>query len=120
SAQRVPGGDTIRVRPDITQEDRVEGLPIGTRGGTLIHYTFPRDGTYDIQVRLSRDRNDQVEGLHEAHELEVLLDRERMQSFTVNPPRDADHEHVDTHLKLRLPVKAGPHDLGITFLKNPS
>src|SRR5439155_6003200 len=81
-AQRVPGGHTIRVPPDITQEDRVEGLPIGTRGGTLTHYTFPRDGTYDIQVRLSRDRNDQVEGLHEAHELEVLLDRERMQSFT--------------------------------------
>jgi hypothetical protein len=119
-ALRVPGGDTIRVRPDITQEDRAPGLPVGTRGGTLIHYTFPRDGTYDVQVRLSRDRNDQVEGLHEAHELEVLLDRERVQSFTVKPPRDADHEHVDAHLKLRLPVKAGPHDLGVTFLKNPS
>lgn len=31
-AQRSPGGDTIRIRPDITQEDHVEGLPIGTRG----------------------------------------------------------------------------------------
>ena len=26
STQRVPGGDTIRVRPDITQEDRIEGF----------------------------------------------------------------------------------------------
>jgi hypothetical protein len=118
--QRVPGGETIRVRPDITQEDRVEGLPPGTRGGTLVRYTFPRDGTYELQVRLSRDRNEVVEGLHEPHELEVMLDRARLELFTVKPPRDNDHEHVDTHLKLRFPVKAGPHDLGVTFLKNPS
>src|SRR5262249_48936614 len=52
-----PGGDTIRIRPDITQEERVEGLPIGTRGGALIHYTFPQDGEYDVQIRLARDRN---------------------------------------------------------------
>src|SRR6185503_7066785 len=63
SAQRAPGGDTIRVRPDITQEDRVEGLPIGTRGGVLIPYTFSRDGEYEVQIRLARDRNEQVEGL---------------------------------------------------------
>jgi len=119
-AQRVPGGDTLRVRPDVTQEDRVEGLPVGTRGGTLVRYTFPRDGTYEVQVRLARDRNEMVEGLHEPHEVEVLLDRGRVQTFTVKPPRDADYEHVDTHLKLRLSVKAGPHDLGVTFLKNPS
>ena len=72
---RSPGGDTIRVRADVTQEEHVEGLPIGTRGGILIRYTFPQDGEYDVQVRLTRDRNEQVEGLHEPHELEVLLDR---------------------------------------------
>ena len=85
-ARRSPGGDTFRVRPDITQEERVDGLPLGTRGGTLIRYTFPQDGEYDVQVRLARDRNEQVEGLHEPHELEVLLDRERVKSFTVKPP----------------------------------
>src|SRR5882724_2136837 len=56
-SQRAPGGDTIRIKPDITQEDRAEGLPLGTRGGASIHYTFPRDGQYDVQVRLTRDRN---------------------------------------------------------------
>ncbi|MEO8352756.1 MAG: DUF1592 domain-containing protein [Chthoniobacteraceae bacterium] len=119
-AQRVPGGDTIRIRPDITQEERVEGLPFGTRGGALIPYTFPRDGDYDVQIRLTRDRNEEVEGLKEAHELVVLLDREQIQSFTVKPPRGKGHEHVDDHLKFRFPAKAGPHDLGVTFLKNPS
>ena len=120
-ALRTPGGDTIRVKPDITQEDRVDGLPVGTRGGALIHYTFPRDGEYDLQMRLTRDRNEHVEGLNEAHELVVLLDREQIKAFTIKPPPGRkDFAHVDEHLKLRLTVKAGPHDLGVTFLKNPT
>ncbi|KAF0175437.1 MAG: hypothetical protein FD161_3332 [Limisphaerales bacterium] len=120
-ARRAPGGDTIRIRPDITQEERVDGLPPGTRGGALIAYTFPQDGEYELQVRLARDRNESVEGLREAHELEVLLDRERVRSFTVKPPpAGKGFENVDAHLTLRLPVKAGRHELGVTFLKNPS
>lgn len=118
---RSPGGDTIRVRADITQDDRVEGLPIGTRGGVLVRYTFPQDGDYDIQVRLTRDRNEHVEGLQESHELEILLDREPKGTFTVTPPPGRqDFQHVDDHLKLRVPAMAGPHDLGVTFLKNPT
>ncbi len=119
-ATRSPGGDTIRVRADITQEDRVDGLPFGTRGGALIPYTFPQDGEYDLQIRLARDRNEHVEGLREPHELEILLDREQLKSFTVKPPSGQDFQHVDDHLKLRLSVQAGPHDLGVTFLRNPS
>ena len=33
SPSRSPGGETFRIRPDVTQEEHVEGLPIGTRGG---------------------------------------------------------------------------------------
>jgi len=115
-----PGGDTFRLPPDRTQEEQVEGLPPGTRGGTLLEYTFPRDGEYEIQVRLTRDRNEEVEGLREPHELEVLLDRERVQTFTVAPPKDRDFDKVDAHLKVRVRVAAGPRQLGVTFLKNPS
>ena len=119
--KRAPGGDTFRLRPDLTQEEHVEGLPLGTRGGALLNYTFARDGEYEIQIRLTRDRNEAVEGLHEAHELEVLLDREPVKQFTVAPPKgDKDYEKVDAHLNVRVPVTAGPHQLGVTFLKNPS
>jgi hypothetical protein len=119
--QRVPGGDTIRIKPDITQEDRVEGLPFGTRGGALIPHTFPRDGEYEITIRLARDRNDNVEGLNERHELLVLVDRREMQAFTVRPPpREQGHNDVDKHLTVRLPVKAGPRELGVTFVKSPA
>jgi hypothetical protein len=126
---RSPGGDTIRIQPDLTQEEHLNGLPIGTRGGAVVPYTFPLDGDYEIQIRLARDRNEHVEGLTEAHELELLLDRERMQLFTVKPPaREAglsedyqpSHDNIDRHLTVRVPVKAGPHALGVAFLKNPS
>ncbi len=45
------------------------------------------DGEYEIQIRLTRDRDEHVEGLSEPHDLELLLDRERVQLFTVKPPR---------------------------------
>jgi hypothetical protein len=119
TALRIPAGDTIRIRPDITQEGHVEGLPLGTRGGALIPHTFPRDGDYDIEIRLARDRNEQVEGLRGKHALEVLLDDETVSSFTVQPPKNrADQTKVDAHLKGRISVKAGPHALGVTFRRN--
>jgi hypothetical protein len=116
-----PGGDTFRIPPDVTQEEHVEELPSGTRGGTRIPYTFPRDGEYEIQIRLARDRNEEVEGLREPHEVLVLVDRAQVKSFTVAPPgSDRNFEKVDAHLKFRLRVSAGPHQVGVTFAKNPS
>lgn len=118
--RRVPGGDTYRTPPDLTQEEHLEGLPLGTRGGMHIRHTFPRDGAYDIQIRLTRDRNEHVEGLSEPHELEVLVNGARAAQFTVSPSRANDHDQVDAHLHARVPVAAGEHALGVTFRKNPS
>jgi hypothetical protein len=129
-ALKSPGGKTVRIRPDVTQEEHVEGLPIGTRGGAMIRYTFPQDGEYEIRIRLTRDRNEHVEGLGESHELELLLDGQQMKSFAVKPPRGKakptdewgkpTHENVDRHLRARIAVAAGPHQIGVAFLKNPS
>jgi hypothetical protein len=119
-APQSPNSDSFRPPPDLTQEGHVEGLPLGTRGGMRIPYTFPQDGDYDVQVRLTRDRNEEVEGLREPHELEFLIDRRRMASLTVKPPgKKEGHAKVDAHLKARIAVTAGPHDLGVTFVQNP-
>jgi hypothetical protein len=118
---RSPDGKTFRMPPDLTQEGHIEGLPLGTRGGALVDYTFPMDGEYEFQIRLMRDRDEHVEGLTEPHDLELLVDRERVQLFTVQPPRrEPEHATVDQHLKIRIPVTAGPHAIGVTFLKKPS
>ena len=124
-----PGGATVRLRPDITQEKHVEGLPIGTRGGALVPHTFPLDGEYEITIRLARDRNENIEGLTEAHQLDLLLDGERLRLFTVEPPSvkedepakyQPSHDNLDSHLKIKVPVTAGPHTVGVTFAEKPS
>jgi mono/diheme cytochrome c family protein len=120
AAGRNPDIDTIRIRPDITQDTHIAGLPLGTRGGALIPYNFPQNGEYEVEVRLMRDRNDEIEGLRGSHELEVLLDRERMAGFTIKPPpRGQSDRSVDANLKARFKVAAGPHDLGVTFVSKP-
>ena len=58
--------------------------------------------------------------MKETHEYLLLIDREQMRNAIVRPPGAKGHDLVDAHLKFRLPVKAGPHDLGVTFLKNPA
>ena len=112
--------ETVKRKPDVTQEWHVDGLPIGTRGGMVFQHTFPLDAEYEIRIRLARDRDEQIEGLRVPHQVELLLDRERIRLFEVVPPHHiGDHSSIDKHLKIRLPVKAGPHEVGVTFLKKP-
>jgi Protein of unknown function (DUF1592)/Protein of unknown function (DUF1588)/Protein of unknown function (DUF1585)/Protein of unknown function (DUF1587)/Protein of unknown function (DUF1595) len=118
---RSPGGDSMVLPPDLTQEDHFEDLPLGTRGGAVLKYTFPVDAKYDIQVRLARDRNEHVEGLYRPHHVEVMLDGARVKLFTVKPPaRGQDHSEVDRHLTIRVPVTAGLHTVAVTFPRQSS
>ena len=117
-----PGSRVVTLRPDLTQEGHLDGLPFGTRGGIILEHTFPLDGDYQIEVRLARNRNENVEGLRDTHVLEMTLDGERLELFTVVPDRNrlgsyyAD-EGVDQHLNLKIPVSAGPHVFGAAFLQ---
>lgn len=118
--ERSPGGKTIRLPADRSQEDHVPGLPLGTRGGTVFEYQFTQTGEYEIQLRLMRDRDEKVEGLNGTYNLDVLIDRGRVHRFTVDPPKKKgnwaqDYTLVDAHLKKRIKVEAGPHQVGITF-----
>ncbi len=121
---RSPMAFVSTVRADVTQEKHVEGLPFGTRGGTLVRYTFPRSGEYELRILLARNRDEYVEGLFEQHQIEVSVDGRRVQVFTVDadpPPNPNEYRNVlvqpDENLKLRLPITAGPHDVVVTFLK---
>lgn len=114
-----PAGATFRPAADESQEDHVPGLPLGTRGGILVDFHFPRDGIYEFQVHLARDRNEKVEGLSGVHEMEILLDRELQASFEIKARSNVDHTKVDANLKTRLSVKAGQRKVGVTFVKKP-
>ena len=97
------------------------GLPFGTRGGASVSYTFPVDATYEIQLRLARDRDERVEGLNGTHQLDLSLDGKRLGLFTVAPvSRPEHHSILDRDFKVRLPVKAGPHKITAAFQKKSS
>ena len=82
-----PNYDVFRVPADLPQDDRIEGLPFGTRGGTLIRYNFPGDGEYAIRVRLAREAvgagGVDVPRYDVPQHLEVALDGEPLQVFTL-------------------------------------
>ena len=81
---------TFRARPDLSQDKRVDGLPLGTRGGLLIHYNFPLDGKYTIKVVLARNTVDVIRGLEEAHQLEILVDGARVFLASVGGTSDTE------------------------------
>ncbi|HKY21929.1 MAG TPA: DUF1592 domain-containing protein [Vicinamibacterales bacterium] len=123
------GGATVRIKPDITQEEHIDGLPLGTRGGALVSHVFPVNGDYEITIRLARDRNEHIEGLFEAHEIELQLDGQRQRVFAIEPiaptqgvssSESPSHANLDRRLKVRLPITGGPHSLGVMFPKKPS
>lgn len=111
------GGELILVPPDLTQEQHAPGLPFGTRGGTSVSHNFPLDGQYEIRMALSRDRDEQVEGLRGEFTAELAIDGKRIGLFPIKPAEGRDHSQVDKHLFVRVPVTAGPHEISATFLK---
>jgi cytochrome c5 len=121
-----PVGQTYRIPPDLAQAGHIEGLPLGTRGGILIRHNFPLDGEYDFSVSLLRNIVGYMTGLEFPHQLEITIDGERVFLAPVGGPEDnlmmdtnlgVAGEAIDARLKARIPVKAGPHAVGVTFVQ---
>jgi hypothetical protein len=113
-----------RVAEDTTQNYHVEGLPFGTRGGILVEHWFPADGEYNIKVfsvNLGNMGNFRPFGEVRGEQLEVLLDGERValfdwdEEFNLNRGFGGGRGQLET-IDVRLPVTAGPHKVGVTFL----
>jgi mono/diheme cytochrome c family protein len=118
-----PSTTTYRVKPDLSQDQHIEGLPPGTRGGALIEHTFPVDAEYIIKVRLWRNTFDLMRGMEDAHDIEIALDGERLAlvragggadfpKMTENP--GAFGAELDKKLTVRVPVKAGVRTIWAT------
>ena len=106
---------TYTVSPALPQDDHIEGLPYGTRGGALITHRFPLDAEYILRAEVSR-----VSG---GAELEITMDGERVELFRMKqglPSLDIDGNEVGDNLEVRLPIAAGPREIGVAFLKTPA
>ena len=114
---------TYNVPHGLTQTERFgEEAPVGSRGGTAVHHFFPVDGEYEISIGLQRSRDDEYLGFERERKLDLRLDDQRLELFTLpasskkivlgggTPP--------DANLKVRLFVKAGTREIDATFLKD--
>jgi hypothetical protein len=109
-----PTQAVFEVPADTAQNYHIEGLPFGTRGGILIKYQFPADGEYTFKVKGVTGYFQAVLGGVKGEQLEVTVDGERVKLF------DWDKEIANTtgngKSTQRIPVKAGLHTVGVTFL----
>ena len=79
-----PGMDAFEVSIHVVQDGRQsEDLPLGSRGGVAVPYTFPVDGDYLIRVRLRRQYQDYLMGMGWPQSLDVRLDGRLVRRFTV-------------------------------------
>ena len=56
----------------------MEGLPLGTVGGTLVRHNVPLDGEYVLQVKLFRTNLAAIRGLEHPHQVEMTVDGQRV------------------------------------------
>ncbi|MEX2264622.1 MAG: DUF1592 domain-containing protein, partial [Bryobacteraceae bacterium] len=137
-----PKLDTFEIPLHVLQDDRQsEDLPLGSRGGIAIRRQFPVNGEYLIKVRLQRQYQAYLKGVGWPQKLDVRLDGKLLKRFTVGGgakgrPAGASYagdgepgfagdpeweEYMqltgDAGLEVRVPVEAGPHVVGVSFVR---
>lgn len=126
----------------VVQDDRQsEDLPLGSRGGLAVRYNAPVDGDYNIKVKLRRQYQDYLMGIGWPQQLDIRADGVLLKRFTVgggakgraaaasyagdgepNFAGDPEWEEYmqltgDAGLEVRVPLKAGPRVIGVSFVR---
>ena len=83
----------------LVQDKHIEGLPLGTRGGLLVHHTFPLDAEYEFSVTGGFGGPGGGGG---GATTDVTLDGEQLKPANVR--------------SFRIPVTAGPHTIGASLV----
>ena len=115
-----------------------EDMAFATFGGLGVRHTFPRDGEYAFQLRLTRDQDGIINGVMAEHQIELRVDRQLVKRFTVGGeykepdagqliavPEDDElgkrvHKYyisADDALTVRLPIKAGTRSVTAAFVE---
>jgi len=122
-----PGSTTFRVPQDLSQNQHVDGMPLGTIGGMRTRHFFPVDGEYDFQTKLYRTNLNIVRGLEYPSEFEVAIDGKPVHRVTIGgaddlaamfeKPTDTG-DAVDARMRVKVAVPAGTHDVSVSFVGN--
>jgi hypothetical protein len=109
------------------QDGYVDGMPLGTRGGTRFEYTFPADGEYRVTIT-DLDFGLYPRGVENETTVVVLVDRKEV--FRKKVGGEADREFVDRgggapagaklmerFANIPMQVTAGVHEVVVTFIE---
>ncbi len=110
------------------QDGYVDGMPLGTRGGTRFEYTFPADGEYRFTIK-DLDFGLYPRGIENETTVVVLIDRKEV--FREKIGGEADRAFVDhgggapagaklmqqRFTNFPLQVTAGVHEVVVTFIE---
>jgi len=125
-ASESPGSDTYRIRQDRSQDQHIEGLPLGSVGGVVVDHVFPVDAEYKFSLTLYRTNLEAIRGLEHPHQIEITIDGVRAFITTIGGEIEKDApggvitdrmDAIDARLQVRVPVTAGPHAVGATFVR---
>ena len=118
-----PSGETHMIPPDLSQDGRLEDLPFGTRGGTLLRRYFPVDGEYVIRFQAHTGTGISAE--EEPNYIELTVDGERvffeeMAQKPVAHTGSGQDVVASTDWEVRTPIKAGLREIAVTFVQTTS
>jgi mono/diheme cytochrome c family protein len=132
-----PAVETVKYSKVLLQDDQMsDDLPFGSQGGGVIRHHFPLDGEYTVKVKLRRQFYEYIVGMGEPHQIDIRLDGVRIKRFSVggeakgmtmpeafagntqgSPEFEVYMHTADAGLEVRIPVQAGEHEVGVSFVK---
>ncbi|MBV9504558.1 MAG: DUF1592 domain-containing protein [Acidobacteriia bacterium] len=126
-----PGTTEHSISREFSQNGYIEGLPLGTVGGTVVHHVFPADAEYKLSGRLVRGVQEGyagVEGNDQPYTFVITVDGTEVYSAPVGGPKDTEIQAadlaaaqpiIDKRMTGRARITAGPHDIGFTWKERP-
>jgi len=135
--EAAPKQITYTVKSDLSQNQTLEGQPLGTRGGIVVAHNFAVDGDYSFRLALKRSTGGVFGGGAVGERLEVTVDSQVVKRFVLDPvtgsfmrevpgSKPATPERTDPadevvsmngRLEFSVAVKAGLHTLRVAFLQ---
>ena len=118
------------INRNVSQNVRVDGLPLGTRGGTLVRHIFPADGEYKLSGRLVRGIEEGYAGVENDQPDTFVITIDGVEVFSAQIGGPEDHAAqaksmndirpiIDARMTGSVRVTAGPHEVGFTFRERP-
>ncbi len=119
-----PAFKEYRASYEYSQDERLDGFPMGTRGGMRSTHMFARDGEYTFEMKMMCGSIVTGESgcagvFPDTHEMELTVDGERIALIRLPKKGSPDGEMKESY-KVRAVIKAGPRDVAVWFIKQPS